>query len=453
MIYMIGHYDMYKATHLKKVLWLLSFFVLQANAANDNDSVISRSLDVPITKSSSGFSVYEGKSSALKDQTIQSNSSDTEDADNEFLNRSIATSSLGDYTREMREIAIMLEPLNNRAPTLDDVILFKNKKSDLFDYVNYKLAYRNDIQRHIQLISLAGLLAGPEAIDSLIKWGGFFKKHPERLRAVIHALSDLPITPEAEAFVNDVLASEIQDPIVVRAALLYMAWNKVDSAASYISVYSVPSSKNNYQYLSYYLAAVLNKRSYLPHIVKKFDENLPEYQKYYLLLALSKFLDRQEFFRFMDTLKVNDSSKLSIQRQLKLADTLSISNSESKKTSFVISDTELAEIRVMLSSTYEEEKRLAIDYLLQSGNYKTLSGIINNTELMGVMMYHHLEFNGVDPSVLDIADSKDTKIDLVPSLDGEFNSYIKPLAIILLLLFIMGLLFVKFKRKNQVYGS
>jgi len=310
-------------------------------------------------------------------------------------------------TPEMVALGKQIDELLKQPVNIKTVKDFKSQIPLFIRYVEREFKVHDDVSRHIQLISLTALLVGPESTSKILQWCDRFRKHPHRLRTVIHALGHWPSTNETEAFINSLLEAEVQSPDVIRAALLYQAWNSNQSARQYTGIYSVPKTGTNYQYLSLYLAGVLGDKSYVPFIVEALDAKPPVYQQYYLLLALSKLLIQSEYSQIARSSNISPVVKDSIQRQIEFSQLVTSQVSSSvndTQQQNVKKETRIdLEIENMLDSVYEEEKLLAIAYLIQQKSYEKLLNLITERGVLGVEIYHRAVFAGLDLDKLGVS--------------------------------------------------
>jgi hypothetical protein len=417
---------------LKHILSISLCFASSVVSAHDHNKQQSRTLEFTLPAVSIDKKSLDHNASL---NIIKKEQVNKEQLDEQKIN--IVKRTIPLMTPELKAMEERVNKLLKQNIDIKTVQNFQSQSSLLMEYVERQFYLHEDEQRHIQLILLTALLIGPDSTSKLLHWGGLFRQYPHRLRAVIHALSNWPSTKETEAFVHSVLQAEVQSPIVVRAALLYQANNKNQSANLYIGQYSIPRKGANYRYLSLYLAAVLGEKSYTRFILEAFDKKPPAYQQYYLLLALSKALDKKDFNQIAQSQWINKNIRSSVLRQA------SFDSSAQQPTS---------ELDIMLNSAYAEEQQVAIDYLIQHKNYQKLAELIKNKGILGVKIYHQAVFAGLPAEELGVLLKPQSK-PLLQQIAEEVNNNWKvflPLILLLAGMLVLAKFYLKRLRKNNI---
>ena len=281
----------------------------------------------------------------------------------------------------------------------DDLIILQklSERPELLQaYVTEKLYNLKTSTEPRALIKLFALALGEKSLPAILTWTEQFKKNDYILQSIIEALYFMPDSDQIKALVNGLLENELQHRDVIRSALLYHAARPDASSTRWAIQYRSPGMDSNLRYVGLYLAAVLGDQSVLAWTMESLDKAPPQYQRYYLHLALSFLISETRYQRLIEGMSLAPSVAASIHRQLSF-----------KKAN---QDQRTALLAPMLASNYFEEKQLVLKYLIETQNVKYLSSLLQGR--LAAEVYRKAQYAGIN---LDIEKqySGETGVDIV----------------------------------------
>jgi hypothetical protein len=116
-------------------------------------------------------------------------------------------------------------------------------------------------------------------------------------KQALNALIDLPVSVEAQSFVDSQLINPRVHADVKRAALLYYAAHHDPRAMRWVIQYRSPGTDPAIRYTGLYLGAVLGDKSVMRWIVELLESGRPAYEQRYLLMGLAELLSPHAFER------------------------------------------------------------------------------------------------------------------------------------------------------------
>lgn len=237
---------------------------------------------------------------------------------------------------------------------------------------------RSDIRA---LIRMFVLTLGEKAIDPLLSWGKQFEDRADVVRSIIIAMEYLPENSRLRQFVNTQLDNERQSPDVIRSALIFHIARPDETSKPWAIQFRSPGVSNQYRYLGLYLAAeVFGDQRLFAWIMELLQQQPPEYQRYYLHLALARVVGNAQYQQLAQRLPLASTVRDSVQRQLRFMEA-----DDAQRLSLV---------SAMLASAFHEERRQALAYLIASRNSERLSELLNGP--MAAQVYRKAQYAGID---------------------------------------------------------
>jgi len=242
--------------------------------------------------------------------------------------------------------------------------------------------YMNNAGSEIRaLIELFALALGEKAIPPLLAWGKQFADRKDMVQSIIIAMDNLPEDTRLRAFVNQQLENERQYPEIIRSALMFHAMRPDDSSKRWAIQFRSPGVSHELRYLGVYLSAqIFDDQQLFPWIMELLQQQPPQYQRYYLHLALARVMGDAHYQQLAQRLPLAAAVKASVQRQRQ----------------FLQADDahRLSLVSAMLASGFYEERQQALAYLIATRNKQQLSALLQGP--MAAQVYRKAQYAGID---------------------------------------------------------